>query len=710
MVLNNDFGTFFTKDPHDRSTWKNMNQGNIHQMNHHGASWDATDLLVTGNQDRGTFHWTKIGEDSLFARTALKADGLRISITNDGQAYWFIHYWPSMYHRHAPISGDPRLAKTQLENRSVKNWYTPPIKPSWVPGEDAIYLSGEAKLIKLTYQSDSNKIISKELDFDFKKASGEVSYGIETVPLDTMRLYVVTKNGHFYYTKDGGKNFSKSAYIGPVPSATQRRTWGLVGHAIEAAERNPDLIYWSGIGGKGFTPFLISEDGGVTFRSSTKGLPPNTRIDDMALTPNGDFVFATNGYVFILAEDRWYEMKGDSYPLAGNINGVDYLSESEIVRFYTYGLGVMDFIFEKPFRGLEMSYFNNPKLKGDPVAYEKSASINLDCKQYSPEYHFAMSNNFGLRWTGYLQAPASGKFTFSLKLTDGAKFWLDNNLLINSWKEQDSITYSAEIKLDSGKVYPIKLDYFNGRGEALVKLFWKYSDHEKQLVPAKSFVAGESDFLPKLEYFPYDITGISNGNGIKVSWREPELVHEETGSIIQASHLPGTVFPEGLSRVNYIVKTGEKTYLDKSFDVLVYQASKLEAIYYQDTIPGGKIILNRNEPYIDYEWKREIQYTKPLVRDTFAASWIGEVYAPLSGEYEFNIRADNGSKLFLNDSLVIDAWKGASGSWKLSKYFFKKNEKIRIRMDYYHKRDFIVAKLYWKVPRGRHQLLRFKSD
>lgn len=710
MVLNNDFGTFFAENPHERSSWKNMNQGNIHQMDHHGASWDATDLLVTGNQDRGTFHWTKIGQDSLFARTALKADGLRISISNEGKAYWFIHYWPSIYHRHAPITGDPRLAQTQLNNRTVKNWYSPPMKPSWVPNEDAIYLTGEAKLIKLSYKSDSNKIIKKELDFDFKKASGDVSYGIETIPLDTNRLYVVSKNGHFFYSKDGGKNFSKTAYTGPVPSATQRRTWGLVGHAIEAADNNPDLIYWSGIGGKGYTPFLISEDGGITFRAATKGLPSNARIDGIAVTPNGDYVFGTNGYVFILAENKWFEMKGNSYPLAGNINGVDYLPESEIIRYYTYGLGVMDFVLERPFRGLKISYFDNQKLKGNPVKFSKSSSINLNSQDYSPEYHFNQKNNFGLTWTGNIEAPVSGEYTFSLKLTDGAKLWINKKLLINSWIEQDSITYSASVKLDSGKVYPIRLEYFNGRGKALAKLYWAYPKQLKQLIPAKAFVPEKTNFFPKLQYFPYDLTAISDGNGAVVNWREPELLHKNEEVMISSNYISGSKFPDGITKVSYTASIGSDTYLDKSFNVLVYKASILEASYYKDTIPGGELITKRAEPYIDYEWKREIPGTDPLVKDTFSVSWIGEVFVPISGEYEFNIRGDNKSKLFLNDSLLIDAWESGSGKWHSAKMEFKKGESVRIKMNYLHKNDFIVAKLYWKVPGGRHQILRFREE
>ena len=79
------------------------------------------------------------------------------------------------------------------------------MKPSWVPGEDAIYLTGEPKLIKLIYKSDSNKIIRKDLDFDFKAASGEVSYGIETISLDTNRIMLLLKMASFTIQGTGVK-------------------------------------------------------------------------------------------------------------------------------------------------------------------------------------------------------------------------------------------------------------------------------------------------------------------------------------------------------------------------------------------------------------------------------------------------------------------------------------------------------------------------
>jgi hypothetical protein len=332
----------------------------------------------------------------------------------------------------------------------------------------------------------------------------------------------------------------------------------------------------------------------------------------------------------------------------------------------------------------------------------------MESGTYGPVDNFGQHNDFGMQWTGQLKAPVSGEYTFSIQVADGVKFWLNKKLLINSWKEQDSITYTAKVELDSAQIYPLKLDYFNGRGEALVKLYWEYPDQKKELIPANAFVAEESQFLPKLQFFPYDQSAISNGEGAIVQWRETELLHPGEDKI-QSSHQAGDHFPDGLTRVNYTISTPSKLQIEKSFDVLVYQASKLKATYY-DTIPGGKEILSRYEPFIDYEWKREIPKTDPLVRDTFAAQWEGVVYAPEAGEYTFSIRGENKAKLFLNDSLMIDAWEKKSGLWESVKVKFEKGESIRIRMDYYHRSDFIIAKLYWKVPGTQYQVIRFREE
>ena len=69
-----------------------------------------------------------------------------------------------------------------------------------------------------------------------------------------------------------------------------------------------------------------------------------SNIRDLAITPGGDFVFASNGYVYVEEKNRWYEMRGGSSPNGGEIDGLEYLPKQKIVRYFTFGVGVLDFV------------------------------------------------------------------------------------------------------------------------------------------------------------------------------------------------------------------------------------------------------------------------------------------------------------------------------------------------------------------------------
>ena len=42
--------------------------------------------------------------------------------------------------------------------------------------------------------------------------------------------------------------------------------------------------------------------------------------------------------------------------------------------------------------------------------------------------------------------------------------------------------------------------------------------------------------------------------------------------------------------------------------------------------------------------------------DKFSTKWSGRVKAPVSGSYKFTVRGDDGVRLFINGTKVIDGW------------------------------------------------------
>ena len=123
-------------------------------------------------------------------------------------------------------------------------------------------------------------------------------------------------------------------------------------------------------------------------------------------------------------------------------------------------------------QGLEAEYFNNPKLEGKAVATRIDQEINFNWKKNAP-HEKVNKDNFSVRWTGRLEAPATGPYTFTAKCDDGVKVWLDGKLIINDWSEHSlRNSNSKPINLKSGNKYDIKIEYFDASHGAVAQLKW----------------------------------------------------------------------------------------------------------------------------------------------------------------------------------------------------------------------------------------------
>ena len=94
------------------------------------------------------------------------------------------------------------------------------------------------------------------------------------------------------------------------------------------------------------------------------------------------------------------------------------------------------------------------------------------------------ADNFSARWTGTVQAPATGTFQFTTLSDDGVRLWVNGQLLIDNWTDHPATTNtSAGIALAAGVKYAITLEYYEKAGEATIRLQWSYPGQERQAIP-----------------------------------------------------------------------------------------------------------------------------------------------------------------------------------------------------------------------------------
>lgn len=81
-------------------------------------------------------------------------------------------------------------------------------------------------------------------------------------------------------------------------------------------------------------------------------------------------------------------------------------------------------------------------------------------------------DDFGVRWSGYLSAPASGIYQLGAEAANSFELYLEDKLLVQSSSIHGSALRYAPVPLEAGKLYPIRLDFHEFVNEASIRLLW----------------------------------------------------------------------------------------------------------------------------------------------------------------------------------------------------------------------------------------------
>jgi hypothetical protein len=138
--------------------------------------------------------------------------------------------------------------------------------------------------------------------------------------------------------------------------------------------------------------------------------------------------------------------------------------------------------------GLTARYYNDPSTGATKfttlVRTRTDATVNFDWLSGSPIPGVVKTDNFSVRWTGQVQAPVTGNYTFSTVSDDGVRLWVNGVLRINNWTDHAPTTNtSAPVALTAGVKYSIVMEYYERGGGAVARLRWAYPGQGTQAIP-----------------------------------------------------------------------------------------------------------------------------------------------------------------------------------------------------------------------------------
>lgn len=122
-------------------------------------------------------------------------------------------------------------------------------------------------------------------------------------------------------------------------------------------------------------------------------------------------------------------------------------------------------------------YYDNASLAGRPkiVAFVDTLSIDWGYKSPAPEIPV---DRFSARFTATRHIE-EGTYLFLLAVDDGARVWLDGELIIDAWDIGRQEDLKARVHIEETGDHQIQVAYFENTGQALVHLEWlKLGDRE----------------------------------------------------------------------------------------------------------------------------------------------------------------------------------------------------------------------------------------
>jgi beta-glucosidase len=157
-----------------------------------------------------------------------------------------------------------------------------------------------------------------------------------------------------------------------------------------------------------------------------------------------------------------------------------------------------------------------------PLFTRIDAQVDFDWRDGAPRADMD-DDNFGVRWTGYLAPPVSGKYQLGATGLNAFEVYLDGKRLAARASVHERGYEYQTVDLQAGKLYPIRVDFHEVHGDADIRLVWAppHASYEAEALK----VARQADVVlmflglsPRLEgeEMKVEVEGFSGGDRVRL--------------------------------------------------------------------------------------------------------------------------------------------------------------------------------------------------
>ena len=121
--------------------------------------------------------------------------------------------------------------------------------------------------------------------------------------------------------------------------------------------------------------------------------------------------------------------------------------------------------------GLKAEYFSSLQ-PGENLKKQRVVNaINESYTFMSPDSNISV-DHYSIRFTGLLNSGESGYFQLALEGNDGFRLFVDEQLLIDQWEKISYRQKGAQVYLEKGKQYALRVEFYESKGNGNIKFLW----------------------------------------------------------------------------------------------------------------------------------------------------------------------------------------------------------------------------------------------
>jgi hypothetical protein len=396
-------------------------------------------------------------------------------------------------------------------------------------------------------------------------------------------------------------------------------------------------------------------------------------------------------------------------------------------------------------RGVRAEYFNMyHNVATFPttlaVADRIEDTINVNALATSPAPNINDDQHL-TRYTGFILVPADGTYTFHVKTNDGSLLYVDcdhsgdfqsGELLVDKWQAHAiPTTYSGSCTdLVAGQRYAFRYEFYSSAGTATSVLSWSgpspvgstavvipksdgsmglttdVTDSSGPLITSAEVRCGATTsvdvvFSEQLDSSSAQTTGnysLSGGYGVTAAVLQPD------GKTVRLTVSPAITAASVLTVSNVgDVATPMNAITGSASAGVGYStgiASGLNATYYdqQSSTPGSYFTgttKTTTASQINVASTTAVPISG-IPATYFSVRWKGLILFSTAGNYTLKISADDGGRLYLGNTLLLDSW--LSGAYLSTTVTKSASTYEPITVEHYNDSSTYIQKLSWTLP------------